>query len=225
VGSNNDGTRTFWTVPIPESDVSFADGVAEMRVDNLSIGDFGSKKNALGPHFDTGFDPGVVSFDVVWNGPITREVTVPRGTLGNEYAGKYVEYQTSVTWSGTNLKTGFSFTANPGTFETSFFDGGFAELGIERNGIFLSSNSTDTGESLRADAVLTHALAVSTPTPASATTALLPPQVAAGSAAITASSRAVQNVSGPVQPPAGSAQAQAIDQLFTDLGSGLPDTL
>jgi hypothetical protein len=107
-----------------------------MRVDNLGIPDYGTKVHSLGPNWQTAFDPGVVSFDVVWSGPITRRLSVLDGTLGNNYAGNYVENQVTVTWSGTNLTTGFSFTANPGTLATSFFDGGFAELGHETNGIF-----------------------------------------------------------------------------------------
>jgi hypothetical protein len=83
----------------------------------------------------------VVSFDVVWSGPITRRVSVLDGTLGNQYAGEYVENQATVTWSGTNLKTGFSFTANPGTLATSSVDGGFAELGHERNGSFFQTSA------------------------------------------------------------------------------------
>jgi hypothetical protein len=106
-----------------------------MNVQNLTIGDSINKKLAFGPNFQT-FDPAVVSFDIVWSGPITRLVSVPDGTLGNNYAGNYVESQVTVNWSGKNLATGFSFTANPGTLSTSTFDGGFAELGLERNGIF-----------------------------------------------------------------------------------------
>jgi len=150
VGSNGFGTRTFWTVAIPDSDVSvnFAAGKAEMRVDNLSIPDYGTKRNALGPNWQTAFDPAMVSFDVVWSGPITRRVSVLNGTQGNQYAGNYVENQVTVTWSGTNLATGFTFTANPGTLATSSFDGGFAELGHERNGTFfdpLASATSSTG--------------------------------------------------------------------------------
>jgi hypothetical protein len=110
-----------------------------MQVNNLSMTDNGYKKNALGRNWQKDFDPGTVSFDVVWSGPITRQVSVPNGTLGNNYAGDYVENQVTVTWSGTNQTTGFSFTANPGTFATSSFDGGFAELGQEQNGSFFSS--------------------------------------------------------------------------------------
>jgi hypothetical protein len=138
VGSNGFGTRTFWTTAISDSDVAvqFAAGKAEMEVNNLPVRDYGTLANATGPNFQTAFDPAQVSFEVVWSRPITRRVSVPDGTLGNHYAGEYVENQVTVTWSGKNLATGFSFTSNPGTFATSLHDGGFAELGHERNGVF-----------------------------------------------------------------------------------------
>jgi hypothetical protein len=104
-----------------------------MRVDNLSLDDYHNLPNALA---DGPSDPATVSFDVVWSTPITRRVNVLDGTLGNNYAGNYVENAVTVTWSGKNLATGFTFTANPGTLATSSVDGGFAELGHERNGRF-----------------------------------------------------------------------------------------
>jgi hypothetical protein len=147
VGSNGFGTRTFWTVAIPDSDVAvqFGAGKAEMRVDNLALPDFGTKATALGKNWQTAGDPAMVSFDVVWSGPITRRLSVLDGTQGNHYAGEYVENQVTVTWSGTNLKTGFNFTSNPGTLATSSFDGGFAELGHERNGSFFPSGGGSGG--------------------------------------------------------------------------------
>jgi hypothetical protein len=115
-----------------------------MHIHNMATRDYHNAANALGKDtFATGFDPAVVSFDVVWGRPITRRVHVPDGTLGNHYAGEYVENQVTVTWSGTNLAEGFTFTANPGTFATSAFDGGFAELGRERNGTFLGKDGED----------------------------------------------------------------------------------
>jgi hypothetical protein len=139
-------------VPIDDSDVSvqYAAGKAEMRVNNLALDDYHFLANAIGPNFDNpaAQDDAVVSFDVVWSTPITRRVGVTNGTLGNDYAGNYVENQATVTWTGTNLATGFSFTSNPGTFATSFFDGGFAELAKEQNGIFDASDSSATGSAL-----------------------------------------------------------------------------
>lgn len=116
-----------------------------MHVHDLTARDYHNAATALGKDtFATGFDPSVVSFDVVWDRPITRRVHVADGTLGNHYAGDYVENQVTVTWSGTNLKEGFTFTASPGTFATSAVDGGFAELGHERNGTFFPSSDSLT---------------------------------------------------------------------------------
>jgi PEP-CTERM motif-containing protein len=136
VGGNGFGTRTFWTTAIPPNDltVQFAAGEAEMKVQNLVLDDFGTIPNALGHNWQTNFDPAVVSFDVVWSGPATRGVTFTDSTDGDQFTGSFVENQVTVTWSGTNQTTGFSFTANPGTFATSAVDGGFALLGLEQNG-------------------------------------------------------------------------------------------
>jgi hypothetical protein len=148
-------------VQIDDSDVSvqYAAGKAEMRVNNLALDDYHFLGNAIGPNFDNPAtqDDAVVSFDVVWSGPITRRLTVTDGTLGNNYAGNYVENQATVTWTGTNLATGFSFTSDPGTFATSFFDGGFAELAKEQNGIF------DVSDSSAADSAIARSLAQTMP--------------------------------------------------------------
>jgi hypothetical protein len=52
-----------------------------------------------------------------------------------------VENQASVTWSGRNAN-GFTFTANPGSFSTSFDP--FAELAHVQNGIFFDAAATAT---------------------------------------------------------------------------------
>jgi hypothetical protein len=215
-------------VPIDESDVSvqFAAGKAEMRIDNLAIEDYHFLANALGPNFDNEAfnDAAVVSFDVVWSGPITRRVSVMDGTLGNNYAGEYVENQVSVTWSGTNLATGFSFTSNPGTLATSVIDGGFAELGKEQNGIFFDSNSTATGASAKVDAVLTHALAT-TPVANTPNAHLASPIAAELFAIQVTGSQEAHAVPSAVHPFAHAAHARVIDQLFADQSGELWDTL
>src|SRR5262249_25887517 len=86
--------------------------------------------------------------------PITRPVSVLDGTLGNNYAGEYVENQVTVTWTGTNLAAGFTFTANPGTLATSSVDGGFAELGHERNGAFDPSGGDGAANLVQASSAL-----------------------------------------------------------------------
>ena len=121
--------------------VQFGAGKAEMNVQNLSLQDHFTIPNALGPNWNTNFDPATVSFDVVWSGPITRSLSFTDSTDVDQFTGNYNQNQVTVNWSGTNLITGFSFTANPGTFSTSSVDGGFAELGQEQNGSFFQGDS------------------------------------------------------------------------------------
>jgi hypothetical protein len=152
-GSNGFGDRTFWTVAADDSavQVQFGAGTAEMKINNLALDDFGTKANALGPNWQTAFVPAVVSFDVVWSGPITRRLSVTDGTDVDQFTGDYVENQASVTWSGSNAN-GFTFTANPGNLSTSF--DGFAELAHEQNGSFFSDSPMgQQGQSLSGAAV------------------------------------------------------------------------
>jgi hypothetical protein len=201
-----------------------------MRVENLPINDYHFLANAIGPNFDNpaAFDPAVVSFDVVWSGPITRQLHLTDGTLGNQFAGDYVENQVTVTWSGTNLATGFSFTSNPGTFATSFADGGFAELGHERNGIFFNPDSARSDSGGDAAAIAPAALVL----PPHSDTVAAPPVSAA------------PDVGGTPRPDSGEAQplksglpsdgmarmialtgaghAQSVDHVFAELDGGTP---
>jgi hypothetical protein len=150
VGGNGEGNRVFWTVAIPDSDVVIdgTSGKAEMHVHDLQIRDYFNIPNALGPVETTTFVSATVSFDVVWTGPITRRINLQNGTNGNTFAGEFVENQATVTWSATNA-LGFSFTANPGTLATSDPDAGpIVELGKERNGDFVNSNSDRSAAAL-----------------------------------------------------------------------------
>jgi hypothetical protein len=135
-GSNGLGDRVFWTVAIPASDVRVNPlaGTAELHVDNLALGDYFTKGNALGANWQTSFVPATVSFDVVWGPPVTRALFFRDTTNLDHFGGGFVENQATVTWSGTNA-SGFSFTANRGDSSTSF--SAFAQLGLERNGSFL----------------------------------------------------------------------------------------
>ena len=141
---NAHGDRVFWTVAIPEDDVEvhFGAGRAEMEVNNLGLRDYTSIPQALGPVETTPFDPATVSFHVVWNGPVARRLNVQDGTNGNHFAGAFKENQVTVSWSARNDATGFRFTSNPGNFATSV--DAFAELGRERNGIFLREEEDDS---------------------------------------------------------------------------------
>jgi hypothetical protein len=135
---NTRGDRTFWTIQIPDKDVKvdFGAGKAEMHVRDLHIEDYFNFPNASadGPEVDA-----TVSFDVVWNGPITRRYNVT--DAANGFAGSFVETQVTVTWSAHN-DLGFRFVADPGTFATSVPEAGpIALLGQERNGTFFPGGS------------------------------------------------------------------------------------
>jgi hypothetical protein len=179
-------------------------------------------------------------------------VSVTDGTNGNHYAGDYVENQATVTWSGTNLATGFTFTSNPGDFSTSvpgrafaelghegngsFFDAGstasvpgraFAELSHEGNGLFVGSGSTAAQEAgARAGTGLAPALvAWASPRATTATTLLARPQPADGDPTRAVGSAHVILVApGPDRSEAEAAHPKALDQVFADLaGSTLWD--
>jgi hypothetical protein len=147
---NSFGTRVFWTAVIPDSDVQVNPGAgrAEMHVRNLDVLDYASNGFAgivsIGPQWQTAYVPATVSFDVVWNGPVTRRVNIQ--DTANDFAGEFNENQATVTWSAKS-SSGFSFTANPGNFSTSLPEvpgvngvtaplNFFAQVGHERSGIF-----------------------------------------------------------------------------------------
>jgi hypothetical protein len=152
---NGFGTRVFWTSVIPNTDLQFhpGAGTVELSVQNLPVFDYAASGFAgnvsLGPQWQTAYVPATASFDVVWNGPVTRQVNVRDATYG--FAGTFLENQTTVTWSAQSA-SGFSFTANPGNFSTSVPEtpgvsgvtaplNFFAEVGSERNGIFFSGRA------------------------------------------------------------------------------------
>jgi hypothetical protein len=111
----------------------FGAGTAEMRVRNLAVEDYFNFPNGLADGHEV---DATVSFDVVWGGPVTRRVEVESGSNGNRFAGEFVEDHATVSWSGSN-DLGFRFRSNPGDFSTSAPGRAFAELGHERNGLFL----------------------------------------------------------------------------------------
>jgi hypothetical protein len=76
----------------------------------------------------------------VWNGPVTRRVNIQDGSNGNQFAGEFVENDATVTWSGSDPTTGFSFRSNPGNLSTSIPAAAFVGLGHERNGLFVQAD-------------------------------------------------------------------------------------
>jgi hypothetical protein len=154
-GSNGLGDRVLWTVPIDDSDVTvhFGAGKAELSARNLNMFDFLNKRNAFGSNWDNPPYGATVSFDVVWDVPVTRRLDFQDGTDVDQFSGSYVENQATVTWSASNTN-GFTFTANPGNFSTS--SDPFAELAHEQNGTFFSPDAPK-------DQVVAHNLTLALP--------------------------------------------------------------
>jgi hypothetical protein len=135
---NAAGDRLFWTTEIPNSAVriDFGAGRAEMHVHDLAIEDYFNFPNASIPGDEV---DATVSFDVVWDRPITRRYNVT--DAANGFAGSFVENQATITWSASN-ELGFTFVADPGSFATSVPEAGpIALLGHERNGTFFPAGS------------------------------------------------------------------------------------
>ena len=150
---NGFGTRVFWTAVIPDSDVQVnpAAGTAQLHVRNLAEVNYFSPSGfagniSLGPNWQTAGVDATVSFDVVWDSPVTRRVNVTDAADG--FAGTFNEdhnNNVTVRWSGSNA-LGFSFTSNVGnlTTSTALAPGNFfAQLAHERNGIFFPPGSGD----------------------------------------------------------------------------------
>jgi hypothetical protein len=110
-----------------------------MHVTDLHLEDYFNFPNGLADGHEV---DATVSFDVVWGGPVTRRVEVEHGSNGNRFAGEFVEDQATVTWSGSN-ELGFRFRSNPGDFSTSAPGRAFAELGRERNGLFVEEGEDE----------------------------------------------------------------------------------
>ena len=116
----------FWTVPIPSlGPVVLGTGSAKWSATNLGLTDFFNIPNALF-RFD-GSTPASVSFDIQWNGPVTRRdpVSSPSGSTG-----ELVMCDATIKWSARN-DLGFTFTSNPSGTKSVF-----AQLGHVSNGVF-----------------------------------------------------------------------------------------
>src|SRR5262249_26050124 len=105
--------------------------------------------HSLGPTWQSGYFASTISFDVVWDGPVTRQVTVK--DTANGFAGSFSENQATMNWSA-HSDSGFSFTSSPGNFSTSVPEvpgvngvtaplNFFAQVGHERNGVFFPSGA------------------------------------------------------------------------------------
>jgi hypothetical protein len=243
---NGFGTRVFWTAVVPDRDVQVnpGAGTAELHVHDLPELDYFSPDGnaailSLGPTWQSDNFPATISFDVVWNGPVTRRVQVKDAADG--FAGTFNENQATVTWSESST-SGFSFVSNPGDFSTSVPEvpgvngvtaplNFFAEVGHERNGVFFpaglqgigaagtasSSPTMPTGEAAVGISVsdLVNALPAAAPAPA------IPVPASSADHRGERPAGALLNPNGPTQDSApaylltgGAAPAQQHDQAF-----------
>jgi hypothetical protein len=160
---NGFGTRVFWTAVIPDSDFQIdpGAGTAALHVRDLQEVNYYSPSGfagniSLGPDWQTAGVDSKVSFDVTWNGPVTRRISVKDPTY--DFAGTFNELNNNnvtVKWSGSNA-LGFTFTSDLGNLATSsallpgFF---FAQIAQERNGRFFPG-----GEPVREAAAPSHSV-------------------------------------------------------------------
>jgi hypothetical protein len=197
--------------------VNFAAGKAEMHVRNLAELDYPNLPISVSSLWQTAFIPATISFDVVWNGPVTRRINAKDGSNGNQFAGEFLENEATVTWSASNA-TGFVFRSNPGNFGTSVI--AFAELGHERNGIFFESASLATPANSQSRALFQTAL-------------VAPPAVPQSNSGLPAARSPAGNDVLPVMPagttsatqtnPAMAPANAAVDQIFASVGkAGMP---
>jgi hypothetical protein len=244
---NGFGARVFWIAAIPDGDVEVhpGAGTAEMHVRNLAVLDYHDFSSSVGPNWQTDYFNATVSFDVVWSGPVTRQVDVKDAADG--FAGHFNEDQATVTWSARS-DSGFSFRSIQGDISTSVPGNFFAQVGHERNGVFFptpagggsgrdSALTTGTvgavalgspGEShvSRTDLAalgLAHALVNASSTPAATGSTLMPPRAGADGAAspVTGNGDSMPFTSAPPLLTA-VAHHRAVDQPFADLTGGTP---
>jgi hypothetical protein len=121
----------FWTIQIPDSALTVSKNLkaATLHVENVQIID---SFTFLGEHSV----PATVSFDITWVGSGARHHYKPGSedpTDPTNFNGKFRDAVATGSFSGSNAD-GFSFTSDPGATSA----GVFAEIGIEKNGSFIS---------------------------------------------------------------------------------------
>jgi len=121
----------FWTIQIPDSALTVSKNLktASLHLENVQIID---SFTFLGEHSV----PATVSFDITWVGSGARHHYKPGSsdpTDPTNFNGKFRNAVATGSFSGSNAD-GFSFTSDPGASSA----GVFAEIGIEKNGSFIS---------------------------------------------------------------------------------------
>jgi hypothetical protein len=124
--------RPFWTVRIPveSGTVDPIAGTGSYRVTDLPAKDYTFLLNALGGGPSS---PSTVSFDMRWSGP-TKQVKSTDSS--NRYALDGAETGCTITWSAKRGDSGFSFTSDPASGNTTY-----AAVYRERNGVFFGATA------------------------------------------------------------------------------------
>jgi hypothetical protein len=125
-------TGLFWTVRLPDDSVTvdLAQGSATVQARDVAVLDYGTIPNALTAM--TPPLPASISFRVEWR------AIAPLAPVRNEiqgFAGEFARATAQMEWTATAGR--YSFTSAPMATSSS----SFAELGRERNGIFLGAAS------------------------------------------------------------------------------------
>lgn len=118
----------FWTLVVPPDavQVNLKTQTASFAYDSLTIEDYGTFANAI---MDGPSHKSTVSFDVEWSG-MTSRIAVRNPSEG--FKGIFFEDTATIEWSASSPDQNFTFTSDAASTSTSVF----AEIGVERNGMF-----------------------------------------------------------------------------------------
>lgn len=119
----------FWTIVVPNDavQVNLKAQTASFAYDSLTIEDYNTFANAI---MDGASFTSTVSFNLQWSGT-TSQIAVRNPAEGFE--GIFFEDTAAIEWSASSAdQSNFMFTSDPASTSTSVF----AEIGLERNGVF-----------------------------------------------------------------------------------------
>jgi len=119
----------FWTIPVPDDavQVNLKAQIASYAYESLAIPDFGNFVNAVTVGTS---NPGVATFNVQWSGTTTMAaVRNPAQT----FEGTFFQDTATIEFNvASPVQNNFTFKSDPANTSTSLF----AQIGLERNGVF-----------------------------------------------------------------------------------------
>jgi hypothetical protein len=124
----------FWTIPIPSNSVrtNLGAGTASMRMNDLTVPDFGNIVNTIGalnppiPTIDS-----TASFDVHWQG---KGALTRLSDAANGFNGMFIDSNATIAWTAEQPSTHFQFVSADADTSTTVS----AVIGFERNGRFFN---------------------------------------------------------------------------------------